>query len=66
MKTPTEVAADVIGLAEDQAVAAIQSAGFVSRIASIDGVLQTGIMNMSPIRINLTIENGIVTEASVK
>jgi hypothetical protein len=64
--TATELAAAVIGLSETQAVARITDAGFVSRIASIDGVAQPGITNMSVNRINLTLEDGVVRAASAQ
>jgi hypothetical protein len=64
--TATELAAAVIGLPESQAVTCIADAGFVSRIASIDGVAQPGVTNMSVNRINLTLEDGVVTEASAR
>jgi hypothetical protein len=61
----TEVATRVIGLPEEKAVEDIQSAGFTSRIVSIDGVGQPVTMDCRTNRINLSIEDGIVTEADV-
>lgn len=65
-KTASEVAVAVVGLSESQAIALIQTNGFTSRIASIDGVAQPGTTDMRINRINLTLENGVVTEASVR
>lgn len=65
MKTPSDVANAVIGLTETKAIADILAAGCVSRVSSIDGVKKPGTMNRSTNRINLSIENGVVIEASV-
>lgn len=54
-----------IGMTEEEAVKAIQGAGLKARIRARDGQAFMGTMDMDEGRINLTIEAGKVTQASI-
>lgn len=55
----------VIGMSEDQAVAMLQSLSLTTRVVSRDGQDYPVTMDYSPRRVNLWIENGVVTNVSV-
>ncbi len=56
----------LIGMAEGVAVQIINAAGFKAFIAARDGVGFVCTANMDPMRVKLTIEDGIVTEACAR
>ncbi len=64
-QTPSQVAKTLIGMTEANAVAAIQAAGFISKVISVDGVASGATCDMLRNRINLTLDGGVVTETSV-
>jgi hypothetical protein len=63
--TPTEVAASVIGMVEDEATAAIDEAGYTWRVLGRDGQDFPATMDFVDTRIGLKITSGKVTEARV-
>lgn len=58
------LARSVVGGSEQNAVAAITSAGCTSRIQSRDGNAYMGTCDLKSTRVNLTIVDGIVTKAT--
>ncbi len=63
--TPTEVAASVIGMAEAEATAKIDKAGYTWRVLGRDGQDFPATMDFVDTRIGLKITSGKVTEARV-
>lgn len=55
----------LIGNAEADAVKKIEAAHLEARVTQRDGEAIDGILNMSRNRVNLEIENGIVTNAYI-
>ena len=60
-----QVAASVVGMSEDDAVKAIEAAGYTSRVVERDGKSFPVTMDVRGDRINLTIADGKVTKATV-
>lgn len=60
-----EFAATLIGLAEQDAIDAIEAEGLVPRVIARDGEYYTVTEDYSVSRINLVTESGLVTEAAV-
>ena len=60
-----EFAATLIGLAEQEAVGAIEAEGLTPRVVARDGEYYAVTEDYSVSRINLVIELGVVTEATV-
>ena len=67
MATPDDaaVALALVGLTQAAAEAKAAAAGYTTRIAVVDGQPRPLTMDYSTSRINLTIDNGMVTGASV-
>jgi len=63
--TPTEVAASVIGMAEAEATAKIDKAGYTWRVLGRDGQEFPATMDFVETRIGLKITSGKVTEARI-
>ena len=60
-----QMAASVVGMSEDDAVKAIHDAGYTSRVVERDGEKFPVTMDLQPERINLTVKDGKVTQATV-
>lgn len=60
-----EFAATLIGLVEQEAVDAIEAEGLIPRVVARDGEYYAVTEDYSVSRINLVIESGLVTEATV-
>ena len=60
-----QMAASVVGMSEDDAVKAIRDAGYTSRVVERDGEKFPVTMDLQPERINLTVKDGKVTQATV-
>ena len=60
-----EFAATLIGLPEQEAVEAIEAEGLIARVVARDGEYYAVTLDYSVSRINLVIESGLVTEATV-
>lgn len=56
---------EVIGMTEADAIAKIETAGFVYRIMERDGVNFMGTCDYRTDRVNLSITEGVVTHADV-
>ena len=61
----TEQAAAIIGSSEADARAAVEAAGLIWRVGTRDGQPQPVTMDYRPDRITVTIDGGVVTEATV-
>jgi hypothetical protein len=60
-----EFAATVIGLTEQEAIDAIEAEGLIARVVARDGEFYAVTEDYSVSRINLVVEAGLVTEATV-
>ena len=60
-----QMAAAVVGMSYEDAVKAIQDAGFTSRVVERDGEKFAVTMDLQPERINLTVQDDKVTKAIV-
>ncbi len=63
--SPEEVGATVVGSSEADAREAIVAAGCVMRVATRDGVSHPLTMDFRSNRINVAVDDGVVTAASV-
>jgi heat shock protein HslJ len=60
-----KVASDIVGLPEDEAQAAVEGAGLTFRVVARDGKALAATDDYSVTRINVTVDNGTVTEATI-
>lgn len=65
LRRTEEFALTVIGLAEQDAVDAIEAEGLIARVVARDGEFYAVTEDYSVMRINLIVEAGSVTEATV-
>lgn len=56
---------DLVGLTEAEAAAQAEAAGFTVRVIQRDGEAYPGTMDWVETRVNLTIESGVVTRATI-
>lgn len=62
--SPAEFAMTLVGLTTKQAKAKIAEQGYEARVVSVDGDVRPVTMDYRPDRINLTIVDGVVTQAT--
>jgi hypothetical protein len=62
---PEGVPAGVVGAAEDAAVAAAEAAGFAVRVVERDGEVYATTQDYRTDRLNLVVDDGVVTAAAV-
>lgn len=62
--SPAEFAMSLVGLTTKQAKAQIAAEGYQARVVSVDGDVRPVTMDYRPDRINLTIVDGVVTQAT--
>jgi heat shock protein HslJ len=60
-----KVASDIVGLPEDEAQAAVEGAGLTFRVVARDGKALTATDDYSVTRINVAVQDGTVTEATI-